>query len=207
MKYKFSFIITFFLTLLINSPFINSKSNQIYFDSLLHTRCTRFFHHSAAQLDTFVEKCIVEKCPKIASFQTIGYSADGSDIKSLQFKPLNSDQSISNYPKHFKHYPDVKFVSNIHGNEMIGRETTYHYARELCEAYNNKHHPRHSLTIRYLSETSIHFIFDMNPDGYDHAYKQEKKRKSKGRSVHQFYGRWNSVQNGVVGRQNVIAKI
>lgn len=193
MKYKFSLLITFIITLFINSPFINSKSSG---------QCNRYIHHSASQLEHFVEKCIVKKCPEIASFQHIGFSADGRVIKSLQFKPLKSDQPISDYPKHFKHYPDVKFVSNIHGNEMIGRETTFHYAREMCEAFKNKHHPRHSLTSRHLSETSIHFIFDMNPDGYDQAYNQEKKRKNQGRTISQFYGRWNSVQNGVVGRQN-----
>ena len=78
-------------------------------------------------------------------------------------------QGQRNHPIHLHGIPDVKIVSGIHGNENVGREATLIYAKQLCELYKKND----AATVDMLNHTSIHFIFDVNPDGYSKAHRQK----------------------------------
>lgn len=58
--------------------------------------------------------------------------------------------------------PEVKYVSNIHGNEVLGRELLLGLADYLCDQYS-----KHDQSIRNLIQGSrIHLLPSMNPDGW-----------------------------------------
>ena len=57
--------------------------------------------------------------------------------------------------------PQVKYIANMHGDEVVGRELLLGLARSLCEQYGHDH------TITHILQTvEIHILFSMNPDGY-----------------------------------------
>lgn len=61
--------------------------------------------------------------------------------------------------------PEFKYVANMHGNEVVGREMLLLLIKYLCENYGRD--PR---VTRLLQTTRIHLLPSMNPDGYAAAY-------------------------------------
>lgn len=58
--------------------------------------------------------------------------------------------------------PGIKYVGNMHGNEVLGREMLLKLADFLCDKYLEKN-PE---VLRLLDTTSIHILPSMNPDGW-----------------------------------------
>lgn len=61
--------------------------------------------------------------------------------------------------------PEVKYVANIHGNEVLGRELLLGLANYLCEQYKNRDRKIRAL----IHSTRIHLLPSMNPDGWQLA--------------------------------------
>ncbi|KAH7960046.1 hypothetical protein HPB49_016638 [Dermacentor silvarum] len=90
--------------------------------------------------------------PDLASLYSIGQSIQGRELWVL----LLSSRSTNN--KLLK--PSMKYVANMHGNEVVGKELMLHLIEHLINGYDND--PR----IRWLLDnTNIHIMPSMNPDG------------------------------------------
>lgn len=61
--------------------------------------------------------------------------------------------------------PEVKFVANVHGNEVLGRQMLIYLAQFLCSEYLQGDERVQTL----INTTRIHILASMNPDGYEVA--------------------------------------
>ncbi|XP_034236718.1 carboxypeptidase D-like [Thrips palmi] len=133
---------------------------------------TVFTHHNYTEMVhwlTFLSRTY----PKITRLYSIGKSVHGRDLLVLE---------ISDNPGHHEPgEPEFKYVANMHGNEVVGREMLLLLAKYLCEQYQTD-----KRLTDLVDNTRIHLMPSMNPDGY------EISREGDRMSIH---GRANS--NGI----------
>ena len=93
------------------------------------------------------------KFPLITQVQTIGRSVQGRPLLVL---------IISDNPKsHELKEPEFKYVANMHGDEIVGRELLINLAHWLLHNYESN-----ETATELIESTRIHLLFSMNPDGY-----------------------------------------
>ena len=120
----------------------------------------QFNHHNYKQLTQFL-KNINTGFPSISRLYSIGQSIEGREIWVLE---------ISNQPGvHQDGKPEFKFIANMHGNEVVGRECLLLLIQLLCMNYKSSIHIK-----RIIDSSRIHFLPTMNPDGYERAVEGDR---------------------------------
>lgn len=138
-------------------------------------------HHNYQEMHQYLLE-LTQKCPSITKLYSIGKSVEGRNLWVLE---------ISENPgKHQLMKPEFKYVANMHGNEVVGRELLLHLARLLCENYVASREEQElkstkpsglKFVKKLLEQTRIHLMPSMNPDGYEKAevgcvYEKPSKR-------------------------------
>lgn len=100
---------------------------------------------------------VADKYPEIAERYSVGLSTEGRQLWCVR---------ISGDVKHQRHLlvPSVKFVANIHGDEMVGRELLIGLIFYLCEHYETD-----SEIKELIDTTDIHLLPSINPDGCENG--------------------------------------
>ena len=109
-------------------------------------------HHDFRALTNYL-KCIRDTTSNSAHLYSIGKSTQNRDLWVLAIAEKDPDKIIPGRP-------EIKYVANMHGNEVVGRELLIRFSYEML--FEN-------LSPNLFKKTRIHLLFSMNPDGYEMA--------------------------------------
>uniref|UniRef100_A0AAY4APK8 Peptidase M14 domain-containing protein n=1 Tax=Denticeps clupeoides TaxID=299321 RepID=A0AAY4APK8_9TELE len=116
----------------------------------------QFIYHTNAQMVNVLKRTAA-KCSDISRTYSIGRSAEGKDLLVIEFS--------TNPGHHELLKPEFKYVGNMHGNEVLGRQLLIYLAEYLCSEYLLGNERIQTL----INTTRIHILPSMNPDGYELA--------------------------------------
>jgi len=110
-----------------------------------------------------------DEYPDITSFYSAGKSSKGKNLWVL---------IISDNPKiHEPGEPEFKYIANMHGNEVVGKEMLIKLTKDMCAGYQ-----KDDRYTNLIDNTRMHFMFSMNPDGYEQAINTGGKDWLEGRN-------------------------
>ncbi|XP_008313573.1 carboxypeptidase M [Cynoglossus semilaevis] len=120
------------------------------------TSTLEFRYHSNREIEQILTQISLSN-PDITHLYSIGKSVRGQQlwVLALGLRPRQHTLGI----------PEFKYVGNMHGNEVLGRELLLHLADELVQGYRSGE----SWSVQLLNSTRIHVLPTMNPDGFDEA--------------------------------------
>ncbi|EEB19934.1 carboxypeptidase E precursor, putative [Pediculus humanus corporis] len=118
-----------------------------------------FKHHSNEELPIILRE-IHSMCPNITRVYTLSEP-------SVLGEPLYVIEFSENPGYHQLLRPEFKYIANMHGNEVLGRELLLKLADHLCEQWRTNNEDVRKL----IRLTRIHLMPSMNPDGYELASK------------------------------------
>ncbi|EDV92196.1 carboxypeptidase D isoform X2 [Drosophila grimshawi] len=114
---------------------------------------TKFEHHNYAAMESYLRN-MRASYPTLTNLYSIGKSVEGRDLWVLE---------ISTTPgAHVPGVPEFKYVANMHGNEVVGKEMLLLLTKYMLERYGNDER-----ITRLVNGTRIHMLYSMNPDGYE----------------------------------------
>lgn len=114
---------------------------------------TEFRHHNYTAMMAFLGR-YAEKCSKVSRLYSVGKSVQGRDLWVMEI--------TDNPGVHEPGEPEFKYIGNMHGNEVVGREVLLLLIQLLCDNYGKDH-----FLTSLVDHTRIHIMPSMNPDGYE----------------------------------------
>merc|ERR1712223_2242895 len=113
-----------------------------------------FKHHNNTEMAAVLQQ-VHNRCPDITRLYTLREpSVNGIPLYVLE---------ITDHPgKHELMEPEMKYIANMHGNEVLGRKLLLHLADYLCGEYLSENEE----IKKMVGNTRIHLMPSMNPDGW-----------------------------------------
>ncbi|KAH7645110.1 carboxypeptidase d-like protein [Dermatophagoides farinae] len=116
---------------------------------------TRFIHHNYVEMEKLLHE-FHRNFSHITRLYSIGKSVEKRELYVLEISDRPGEHEILE--------PEFKYIANMHGNEVVGREMILLFAKLLLENYGH-----HKQIDWLVNNTRIHLMPTMNPDGYEHS--------------------------------------
>jgi murein tripeptide amidase MpaA len=109
-----------------------------------------FHYHDYEQMTAFLQD-MTARYPTKAALYRIGQTEGGRTLWAV---------ALSSYApnKHILLRPEVKYIANMHGNEVVGLEMLLYLTEYLLTSNDNQ-------AIQLMSQSRIWIMPSMNPDG------------------------------------------
>uniref|UniRef100_A0A671KXV9 Carboxypeptidase D-like n=1 Tax=Sinocyclocheilus anshuiensis TaxID=1608454 RepID=A0A671KXV9_9TELE len=122
-------------------------------DSRVTVQPQDFRHHHYNDMQLFLQK-FSSDYSSITRLYSIGKSVQG---RLLWIMEISDNPGV-----HELGEPEFKYIGNMHGNEVVGRELLLNLIEYLCRNYGTD--PE---ITQLINSTRIHIMPSMNPDGYE----------------------------------------
>ena len=143
----------------------------------------KFKHHNNYELNQLLQS-IHKSCPSFTRLYELSErSVNGWPLTVIEFSDNPGEHDICKYfidkefdfseNFHFKVEPEFKYIANMHGNEVLGRELLLKLAHYLCDEFKKGNQKIQNL----INTTRIHLLPSLNPDGWDLSSNNELKGK------------------------------
>ncbi|XP_066189523.1 carboxypeptidase D [Sylvia atricapilla] len=119
-----------------------------------------FRHHHFSDMEIFLRR-YANEYPNITRLYSVG--------KSVELRELYVMEISDNPGVHEPGEPEFKYIGNMHGNEVVGRELLLNLIEYLCKNFGTD--PE---VTDLVQSTRIHIMPSMNPDGYERSQEGDK---------------------------------
>lgn len=124
------------------------------FASLTRETQLEFVYHDYESM-TLLLHSVHKQYPDITRLYSIGKSVQGRELWVISISATQEDVIGR---------PEVKYIGNMHGNEVVGRELLLHLTSYLTTGYGYD-----SNVTEVLNSMRVHILPSMNPDGFEEA--------------------------------------
>lgn len=138
----------------------NTGENPVDVEEVIRTidkygfyHTVKFKHHNYVTMEKYLKE-LNGNYANITRLYSIGTSVEGRELYVMEI--------TKNPGKHSPEKPEVKYIGNMHGNEVVGREMLLLLLRYLCENYGTD-----KRVTRIVETVRLHILPSMNPDGYE----------------------------------------
>jgi hypothetical protein len=118
-----------------------------------YTYKNAFTYPSPEDIENELKELALE-FPKILKLFSIGESVQGRKLWTVKISDNVHDDEIE---------PEFKYIANMHGDEIVGRELMVRLIRDLATSYENGNQS----IVKLINNTEIFITPSMNPDGAD----------------------------------------
>ena len=152
------------------TTFLSNK--KLVYSPIEQTQKNNLLGYPSFKLNEMRLKKIAKKYPKILSLFSIGKSVEGRDLYVIKISDNVEIDEVE---------PEVKYISSMHGNEIVGRELTLNFIEELAQKYGSD--PE---ITDLINNTEIYIMPSMNPDGSEKQSRYNANGKDLNRDFPDF---------------------